>query len=171
MGNHFIRPAKPVRHNVWHSRAGTFDYQYLFWKIKDYRAAIALAGYWLFNNPGQLKLFEFNQERSEFDRKQEQYEKIKYFERHRNKIYHSKDLDKPVNERREITNNQYWDEKSAKYWSNFTGVDRDSVDKYYESKWKASDIVNGKYDDEVREMMKLKEEGKDRAVAEKLSKR
>ena len=109
--------------------------------------------YYSWDNPARLRFFEWNKEQTEFTKKQEEYEKMKYFEKNRRKFYDKRDLFLPEEERREITEDQRTDQHKAAIWSSVTGISKDALLSYKEATWKNREIAEGRHDDEVKKTM------------------
>merc|ERR1712127_126947 len=155
MGSVQTKAAKPMRQNLWNSRSTKSDWQYWFWKYKDFRIVLACMLYFGWDNPGRIRFFEWNKDQSEFTKKQEEYEKMKYFEKNRAKYYDSRDFFKPLHERREITKDQMQDQNYSHGWSRVTNIKFDHLASYKEATWKNREIAEGRHDMEVKKVMEL----------------
>ena len=135
-------------------------------------------------------MLEWSRSQSEFDKKQDEYEKIKFYERHRERNYDLRDqrngmrmslTDKDeqgnskrvkFSEYRELDKSKVTDQRFGEVYNDLFGISKTAVDEYYQSKWKAQDILSGKMDEEIQKEIKAgkgKEE-KDLAKREQLIK-
>lgn len=150
MGNNVVRPAKPNRLNVWGARSSAYDWQHWFWRYRDFRVLFLFVGLYVWSNPGKLKMLEWSRSQSEFDKKQEEYERIKFYERHRKKYYDERDSRLHESERREISSNQQRDQVFASAMNDLMGLKKETTNKYFDSKWEAGEISSGSRDKEIK---------------------